>query len=93
MAVQLQLLLLHRDGGLNVYGTLLCINSAKQNIHILEGFALGFRDEEKHKEEIGNTEDAKHEEGAPAKFTDGMRCEFGDDEVEEPLSGRCEFWC
>lgn len=72
---------------LHIRRSLRLIHTSKQDIHILQTAPFGLLDEESHEDAHGATEDAEHEERAPADVIDGIGGDFGDDEVEEPL--RC----
>lgn len=89
MLLQLQFLLLNGDGGFDVGSTLGLVDGTEENIHVLEGLLLGLLDHEDGKGAVCEAENAEHDEGAPADVADGMGCELGDDEVEEPLGCRC----
>lgn len=88
MLLQLQLLPLNGYSSLDIRRTLGRVNSAEQNVHILKGLALCLPNEEEGEDAVCEAEDAEHDEGLPAKVVDGVRCEFRDNEVEEPLGGR-----
>lgn len=75
---------------LDISTSLLLINSAEDEIHLLEGAALGLFEEYNHKDAHGKTEDTEHEEGSPADLVDGARSDLGNDEVEQPLGGCTE---
>jgi hypothetical protein len=70
--------------------SLLLINGTEDEIHLLEGAALGLFEEYNHKDAHGETEDAEHEESSPANLVDGARSHLGNDEVEQPLGGCTE---
>lgn len=80
---------------LHICRSLRLIHTSKQDIHILQTSALGLLDEESYEYAHGETEDAEHEECAPADVVDGIWGDFRDDEVEEPLgcSGEADAVC
>jgi hypothetical protein len=78
------------QGVLDIGTSLLLIDSTEDEIHLLEGAALGLFEENDHKDAHGEAEDAEHEESSPANLVDGARGDFGDDEVEQPLGGCTE---
>jgi len=75
---------------LDVGAPLLLVDHAKQHINLLQTAALGLLHEEENEDAHGQTEDAEHEEGAPADVVHGGGGHLGDDEVEEPLRGSAE---
>ena len=75
---------------LHIRTTLLLSNGTKDQIHFLQGPALGFLNEEGDKDSISSAEDAEHDEGLPANAMDGARGDLGNNEVEQPLSGSSE---
>lgn len=75
---------------LHIRTTLFLSNGTEDQIHVLQGPALGFFHEESDKDSIGSAEDAEHDEGLPANAVDGTRSNFSNDEVEQPLSGSSE---
>jgi len=72
---------------LDIRSTHIRLHSPEQDLHVLEGSALGLLNEEVDKDEVSSAEDAEHQEDLPADVVDGAGCHVGDSEVEEPLRG------
>lgn len=75
------------QGVLHIRTALLLSNATEDQVHFLQGPALGFLHEDGHKDTHGSAEDTKHDEGLPANVVDGIGGDLGDDEVEQPLRG------
>lgn len=71
----------------NISTPLLLVNSPENEIHLFQGPAFGFLEEDHHENAHGSAENAKHEEGPPPNLVYVMRSDLGDDKVEQPLCG------
>lgn len=67
---------------LHVCQSLRRIYTSKEDIHIFKTATFCLLEEESDEDGHGDTEDAEHEERAPADGVDGMWCDLGNDEVE-----------
>lgn len=66
------------------------VDSAEEDVHVLETAALGLLGENDDEDTHGNAEDTKHEESPPANVVDSFGGDFGDDETPEPLGCGCQ---
>lgn len=78
------------QGVFDISASLLLINSTENEIHLLQGPALGLFEEYDDEDTHGKAEDAKHEEGLPANLIDSARGNLSDNEVEQPLCSGSE---
>lgn len=78
------------QGRLHVSLSLYLINSTEYKVHLLECLSFGFLEEDSHEYTHASAEGSEHDECFPAHGVDGTRSDFGDDEIEEPLSGGSE---
>lgn len=58
------------------------------SLHLFQRLPLCLPDEEPHEDYQRVVEDAKHEERSPAEIGNCVRCDLGEDEIEQPLR-RC----
>jgi hypothetical protein len=75
------------QGVLDVGASLLLVNGAEDEIHLFQGPALGFFEEDNNEHTHGKAKNAKHKECSPADLVDSPRSDLGDDKVEKPLCG------
>lgn len=78
------------QGVFHISASLLLINSTENEIHLLQGSALGLFEEYDDEDTHGKAEDGKHEESLPANLIDSTRGNLSDDKIEQPLCGGTE---
>lgn len=78
-------ILLRMQDGLDIPSPLLGIHPAEQEIQLLQRLPLGLAHDQEGPGAHAQTEEAEHEEGAPADVGHGDRRDLGDGEVAQPL--------
>lgn len=65
--------------------SLICLNRAKDDIHLFQTATLGLRDQKREGTHTEDVDRGEHQEDLVAEIGDEGRCNLGQNEVEQPL--------